>query len=215
MFSPRAVRHSLATLFGAASFVLTTWSAFGFSGPSGGPLDVSAPTTAQARQLQTWYEQHMPLRFRAHSRLAVRELNDQQMDAYLKGDEDLTDNSYDSPANYNGDDGLGDVDGVFEGDPDRIALRLPASGSLDMFTFAHEYGHYVWFNLLSGDDRHRYEAIYKRQRAARHLVTRYASTDMEEGFAEAFSFYVAQAPLLARRDALSYQFFSQWAGPGR
>ncbi len=49
---------------------------------------------------------------------------------------------------------------MFESDPDRMALRLPASGELDVFTFAHEYGHYVWFHLLSKDDRSRYESIY-------------------------------------------------------
>lgn len=192
----------------SALFVLTTLGAVGFSGPARAQIDVSAPSPAQARQLQAWYEQHMPARFRAHSRLTVRELTDPDMDDYLKADQDPSDNSFQSSS---GDDSA-QIDGVFEGDPDRIALRLPASGQLDMFTFAHEYGHYVWFNLLSRDDRRRYEAIYKRQREAHRLVTRYAATDLEEGFAEAFSFYAHEAPVLARRDPPSFQFLNQWNG---
>jgi len=92
-------------------------------------------------------------------------------------------------------------------------LRIPASGQPDLYTFAHEYGHYIWFNLLSRDDKKRYEGIYKKQKALHHLVTRYAQTDVEEGFAEAFSFYANEPPLLLRRDALSYQFLSQWPAP--
>ena len=79
------------------------------------------------------------------------------------------------------DDDDGDIDGVFENDPPRITLRLPDTGGPDMFTFAHEYGHYVWFALLSQADRKHYEAIYDKQRAAHHLVTRYAATELEEG----------------------------------
>lgn len=194
----------------AALFVVTTLGAFGFTSPARAQLDVSAPSPIQARQLATWFEQHMPVRFRAHSRLTVRELTDRDMDAYLKADKDPSDNSFQS----SGSDDNAEIDGVFEGDPDRIALRLPASGTLDMYTFAHEYGHFVWFHLLSRDDRRRYEGIYNKQRTAHHLVTRYASTDLEEGFAEAFSFYASEAPLLARRDPLSFQFFNQWTGTG-
>ena len=193
----------------AALFVVTTLGGFGFTCPARAQLDVSAPTPGQSRQLQFWYEQHMPARFRAHSKLTVRELNDRDMDDYLKADQDPSDNSFQTTS---GDDDNAEIDGVFEGDPDRIALRLPATGSVDMYTFAHEYGHFVWFHLLNRDDRRRYEAIYNRQRSAHHLVTRYASTDLEEGFAEAFSFYTNEAPLLAHRDPLSSQFFNQWNG---
>ena len=95
----------------------------------------------------------------------------------------------------------GDIDGVFESDPDRMALRLPAGGDMDMFTFAHEYGHYVWFHLLEqGRPPSLRERCTSVSRAAHHLVTRYAATDVEEGFAEAFSFYVCEPPMLARRD---------------
>lgn len=205
-----ASSHILGRTF-ALLCVVTTLGAFGFARPARAQLDVSSPSPAQARQLQAWYEQHMPVRFRAHSRLTVRELSDADMNDYLRADQDPSDNSFQSSSGGDNE----EIDGVFEGAPDRIALRLPASGNLDMFTFAHEYGHFVWFNLLTRDDRRRYEAIYKQQRGAHHLVTRYAATDLEEGFAEAFSFYASEAPVLERRDPLSYTFLHQWIGARR
>ena len=160
---------------------------------------------SEARALTAWYGAHVPPRYRVRSRLTVRSFNDRQMAAYLKDDSGGDSDRLPS----GGDGGDGDIDGVFEEDPPQITLRTPASGTPDVFTFAHEYGHYVWFEILRPDDRRRYEALYRKQRAARHLVTAYAATDVEEGFAEAFSFYANEAPILAHRDPLSYQFLSQ------
>ena len=152
-----------------------------------------------------WTPPHVPARFAPHARLEVRLLPGSAMDQYLKaGDPD-------GPQSAHADDG--DIDGVFETSPPRITLRVPAAGPPDPYTFAHEYGHYVWDSLLSAEDRRRYTALYARQKAARHLVTHYAGTDTVEGFAEAFSFYVSEPPLLQHRDPLSYQFLSQWPGP--
>ncbi len=170
--------------------------------PASAQIVVSSPVPASAQSLSAWYAHHIPLRFRAASRLPVRELSETEMNTYLHGGSD-------EAAHSEGDD-LGDVDGVYESHPDRMALRLPPARGIDMFTFAHEYGHYVWFRLLSDDDRHRYELLYKKRRATGHLVTRYAETSVEEGFAEAFSFYVAEPPILAARDPASFQFLSQW-----
>lgn len=190
---------------------VTTPTAFWFASPAEAQISVSAPSSAQARQMQAWYQHHIPQRFRAHSPLQVRELNDAQMAAYLKGGEDDT-GSDSGQMSHTADDGDGDIDGIFESDPDRIALRLLPGTGVDLFTFAHEYGHYVWFHLLGKEDRKRYEAVYNRQRAAHRLVTRYAGTDLEEGFAEAFSFYACEPLMLARRDPQSYQFLNQCAG---
>ena len=173
--------------------------------PARAQMDVAAPDAATARTLAAWYVHHVPARFRATSRLAVREMPSREMDAYLQI------SSHDDP--HAGGDDAGDIDGVYESHPDRLALRLTTPQSLDMFTFAHEYGHYVWFHLFDDADRRRYEAVYKRQRDAGHLVTRYAQTDLEEGFAEAFSFYAAEPPMLAVRDPASFRFLTQWTPP--
>ncbi len=163
---------------------------------------VSSPSPLAARNLTAWYVHHIPLRFRADSRLPIRELPDAEMNTYLHdGSED---------ASHSEGDDMADIDGVYESHPDRMALRLPPKRDIDMYTFAHEYGHYVWFHLLSDSDRRRYDVIYQHVRATGHLVTPYAQNGVEEGFAEAFSFYAAQPPILAARDAASFQFLSQW-----
>jgi len=158
----------------------------------------------KAGELNTWCSRHIPSVFRPQTDVVVRQLSDSQMNAYLTGD-DQGNNSNDRSSSDDD-----DIDGVFENDPPRITLRLPNTGSPDMFTFTHEYGHFVWFDLMSKDDHNRYAAIYKKQRAAHHLVTRYANTDLEEGFAEAFSFYINEAPVLQRRDSASYEFLAGW-----
>ena len=165
---------------------------------------VLGASPAETRALTSWYGEHIPPHYRVRSRLTIRSFNDRQMAAYLKdgdGDSDRL------PSGGGGDDG--DIDGVFEDNPPQITLRVPPSGALDMYTFAHEYGHYVWFEVLRADDRRRYEALYKKQRASHHLVTPYAATDVEEGFAEAFSFYANEPPILAHRDPASFQFLAQ------
>jgi len=205
-FSRASCRNAFLSL-PALTILVVIW----FAVPARAQLSVSAPTDPRARHLQSWYEHHVPARFRAHTLLTVHELDDTQMDAYLNGGED---GQEDDSSSHTADD-TGDIDGVFESDPDRIALRIPVTGDIDMFTFAHEYGHYVWFHLLSKDDRRRYETLYKRQRAAHHLVTDYAATDVEEGFAEAFSFYASAPPMLARRDSASFDFLNQIADPGK
>ncbi len=164
---------------------------------------VTGPATPTARLLTTWFAHHIPARFAARGRFDVNPLSDAEMEMYLRTGDDG-----DQAQSSHADDG--EIDGVFEADPDRITLRIPTSGRPDLYTFAHEYGHYVWFNLLSRDDQRRYEGVYRKQKAAHHLVTPYAQTDVEEGFAEAFSFYLNDPALLLRRDALSSQFLSQW-----
>lgn len=165
---------------------------------------VTGPATPTAHALTAWFAHHIPARFAARSRFEVHPLTDSEMEDYLHSEGTDSDQDQSSHADD------GEIDGVFEDNPPRITLRVPADSTPDLYTFAHEYGHYVWFNLLSRDDKKRYECLYKKQKAAHHVVTRYAATDLEEGFAEAFSFYANEAPLLQHRDSLSYQFLSQW-----
>jgi len=170
-------------------------------------LAVTGPPTPASAALTVWFEHHIPAKFRAKGPFEVHPLTDSQMAAYLQDGE--SDGQPDQSSHSDD----GEIDGIFEDDPPRITLLIPEAGSPDMFTFAHEYGHYVWFNLLSKDDRKRYDTLYKKQKAARHLVTRYAETNTEEGFAEAFSFYANEPPLLLRRDPASSQFLARWAAP--
>lgn len=165
------------------------------------------PSSPTAATLTAWFDRHVPARFRGHGPFEVNPLTDPQMEAYLQSGDSETAEGQSSHADE------GQIDGVFEDGPPRITLRVAEGEEPDTYTFAHEYGHYVWYDLLTPADRDRYAAVYKRQKAAHRLVTRYAQTDAEEGFAEAFSFYVSEPPLLRHRDPASYQFLTQWAAP--
>jgi hypothetical protein len=197
----------LFSRFGRSLFWALPVAGFLVSAPrADAQIVVTGPATPAAHILMAWFAHHLPARLGPHGRFEVTPLTDNVMDDYLRtGDTDQDQNSHTDD---------GEIDGIFEDNPPRITLRLSADGLPDLYTFAHEYGHYVWFDLLSDVDKKRYESVYKKQKAAHHLVTRYASTGLEEGFAEAFSFYANEAPLLRHRDPLSYQFLNQWVAPG-
>lgn len=170
-------------------------------------MTVTGPPGPAAHALTVWFGQHIPLRFQAHGRFEVQPLSDPEMEAYLHEADSDSDSDSAVASNDSDDD---EIDGVFVDDPPKIILRVPPSGQVDFGTFAHEYGHYVWFELLSKDDRKRYRDLYGRQKAAHHLVSDYAAASVEEGFAEAFSADINDPVSLQHHDALSYQFLSRW-----
>lgn len=105
------------------------------------------------------------------------------------------------------------VDGCYEpgardGEPDTITLLSSLKGLDAELVFTHEYGHFVWDNLLTRSQRNQYRQIWKRQKASGHLVTRYAGDDVEEGFAEAFAYYLRRPATLKRRDTGSCKFLN-------
>ncbi len=195
------------TPFSHALFLIPCLAAGLLLAPRGAQAQfvVTGPQTSASAALTAWFDRHVPAKFRAIGPFEVHPLTDSQMAAYLQNGSSEEDQSSHTDG--------GEIDGIFEDSPPRITLLVPENGSPDLFTFAHEYGHYVWFDLLTKDDRARYAVLYKKQKAARHLVTRYAETDTEEGFAEAFSFYAVEPPLLRHRDPASYQFLTQWTVP--
>lgn len=172
---------------------------------SGRVVIADTATPAAAHALLGWFGKHIPARFQARERFVVTPLSDRDMDSYLAAQD--TDEG-DSSSNSHTDDA--GIDGIFEDDPPRITLRLPAGTAPDVATFAHEYGHYVWFHRLSEGDRKAYDGLYKHQKDARKLITPYAETNIEEGFAEAFSAYVNTPPALRKRDPLSFDFLRTW-----
>lgn len=167
-------------------------------------MTVAGPPTPAAHTLSVWFGQHIPVRFQAREPFEVQPLSDFDMDEYLHGsDED------DTPAsNSQSDDD--EIDGIFVNHPPRILLRVPESGKIDFYTFAHEYGHYVWFDLLTRDDRKHYAALYSKQKSAHKLITDYAAESVEEGFAEAFAAEVNAPATLLRQDPLSHRFLTTW-----
>ncbi len=170
--------------------------------PAAAQVMVDSPATPTARALSSWFQQHVPVRFQARNKVEVQALPDAAMDDYLHSDPD-NDAQNDADSDE-------EIDGVFTDDPPQIFLRVSDPTQIDYATFAHEYGHYVWFDLLSKDDRKRYKAIYDRQKSAHRLVSEYAAESLEEGFAEAFSFDIVDPAALQRQDFLSFQFLSRW-----
>jgi hypothetical protein len=59
---------------------------------------------------------------------------------------------------------------------------------------------------MTKNQRAIYRGLYSNQKAAHHLVTDYARESVEEGFAEAFSYYSMEPATLAKRDSASLHF---------
>ncbi len=190
--------------------------------PSAAQVTVAGPATPTARALTLWFQQHVPAKFQTRDKVEVQALSDAAMDDYLHTDDDEdtqnsdTQNSDTQNSDTQNSDAQSDadsdeeVDGVFTDDPPQIFLRISDPSRPDFATFAHEYGHYVWFDLMTKDDHKRYKAIYDRQKSAHRLVSEYAAESLEEGFAEAFSADIVDPASLQHQDPLSYQFLSRW-----
>ncbi len=104
------------------------------------------------------------------------------------------------------------VDGFYQDGSKVITLRVPSPTADVSTTFTHEYGHFVWMNLLSAVQRDQYRKVYVTQRTVGRLVSPYTAVSVEEGFAEAFSFYVQRRPLLVRKDPCSCGFLDGMVG---
>ena len=100
------------------------------------------------------------------------------------------------------------VDGFYQNSSPTITLRVPTSTSDVSAVFTHEYGHFIWLNVLSPTQRDQYRTLYKVQFSSNHLVSKYAAVSVEEGFAEAFSHYMRDRAFLAKRDSPSNNFLS-------
>jgi len=100
------------------------------------------------------------------------------------------------------------IDGVYENLTPTILLRGDGDCTQMCRTFAHEFGHCVWRRMLTAADQDRYAQVYSTQKAAHHLITPYAETNVEEGFAEAYSYFVTDRPALDNRDQLSSAFLT-------
>lgn len=123
------------------------------------------------------------------SRLAAR-LGDSEAD---RNDDSVVDGCYQN--GEAGDDG-----------PPIITVCDTLKGDQAGLVFAHEYGHFVWNELLTEEQRVRYARVWRSQKRAHHLVTEYARESDEEGFAEAFAYFARHPSQLARKDAASTLF---------
>lgn len=108
------------------------------------------------------------------------------------------------------------ADGVYEeaeDGPPSIRLSDALNDRESGLVFAHEYGHFVWSNKLTRQQRRDYRHLWWRQSRAGHLVTEYADDSPEEGFAESFSYFLLRTDRLRRRDMESWRFLTRMLHP--
>lgn len=159
-------------------------------------LSVTGGTASQQQALTRAFSA-VPSCCNTSCSVCVRLLGDQEMDACLQAS---------AAAHSQRILNAGAVDGFYQDGAKVITLRAPSATADVSTTFTHEYGHYVWMNVLSPAQRDQYRKVYDTQRAAGRLVSPYAAVSVEEGFAEAFSFYIQRRPLLVQKDLSSCCF---------
>jgi hypothetical protein len=128
--------------------------------------------------------------------LCVQLLDNQAMDSYIRqgaGEQAVTLN-------------IAAIDGIYQDTIPTITLR-GSSANIE-HNFTHECGHHVWQDVLTAAQRAAYTKIYTAQRASHHLVSQYAAVSVEEGFAEAFAYYVMQQSTLSKNDPLSMAYLN-------
>ena len=167
------------------------------------PSIASLHVRDDAPHAEQWFRLYneLPDVWKTRRVIKLRELPPREMErlvAKLDGDE----------ADRNGD---SVVDGCYQsGDEDEdtpiITLCETLRGEQAALVFAHEYGHFVWGELLTDSERARYTRLWRTQKRAHHLVTRYAGDSDEEGFAEAFAYSLRRPAQLQKRDSASLQF---------
>jgi hypothetical protein len=165
--------------------------------PAAIDVDPNAPRADMWRKLAAG----IPERWRSRQEIVVHEITGSSLESLVRTLGTVDDQGAEDPSS---------VDGCYQsahGDqPATITLRSDMPRSEATFVFTHEYGHFVWEKELSEDQRAHYRRIWHAQRAAGHLVSDYAASEDEEGFAEAFAHYLRSPAKLKRRDARSWRF---------
>jgi len=162
---------------------------------------VSGGTAVQQQQISDVYNK-LPLCCRDGCKICVQLFSDREMNAYIASGDPQAARSI----------SLSSVDGIYQNDEPTITLRAASHSPNLSATFAHEYGHYIWQRHLSRTDQREYVKLYDRQKKSGSLVTTYAAASVEEGFAEAFSYFVINKPILVTRDSMSCCYLDRLLG---
>src|SRR5205807_9417310 len=94
-----------------------------------------------------------------------------------------------------------------------ITLRRTMPEDEAAFVFTHEFGHFVWYKILTRQQRTDYMSLWRSLKRSGELVTRYAGDSDEEGFAEAFAHFLRKPSRLRSLDPRSYRFLSNIEQP--
>ena len=200
---------------GLISLPRTLWTA-ALLGPAA-LLISAAPAQASLRILDTprhaalWQRiyDHLPTLWKTDQPVRVEELPIEELNAN-QDEADSRDVNDEESDNHNRE--LADGEFIEDDDsdaPPTIRLANSLNDEHSGLVFAHEYGHFVWNDKLTRAQRRAYRHLWWRQMRAGHLVTDYASDSTEEGFAEAFSYFLQKPDQLKRKDIESYRFLTQ------
>jgi hypothetical protein len=142
-------------------------------------------------------------------RISVSILSADQMNTLLNSGPSIPHSTPDGPGSPSDDSDQGVVDGVYDAQPPVISL-IDNNPSTDMeMTFVHEYGHHIWCYFATRADQMAYERTYNRERANHQMISDYAATCKEEGFAEDFAYFLMDPADLQRVAPGSFAFMTQ------
>jgi hypothetical protein len=161
-----------------------------------------ADDAPHARLWRQLYRQ-MPTCWKTSRTVFLQEVSDDEMDRLVERtrhrnrdearDDSLVDGCYESG-------------GPHEDDFPTITLRDSLNGEERSLVFTHEYGHFVWDEILTDAQRGRYALLWRQLKRSGHLVTEYAGDSEEEGFAECFAYSLRRPGLLQHRSPEAAQF---------
>lgn len=168
------------------------------------PVSATLRVRNDVRHAEQWFRLYddLPRAWKTRRAVLLREMSERdiaRLAAQLGADEG--DRDGDSVI-----DGCYQNAGYDDNAPPLITVCDTLRGEQAGLVFAHEYGHFVWNELLNDEQRGRYTRLWRNQKRAHHLVTEYARDSDEEGFAEAFAHYARHSSQLTRKDPASAQF---------
>ncbi len=203
-------RHQNSTAVGARMhtlwFCFLLLGALCLSSPPARAVQLAEKSVGHTTAVPVWKKVYARISavWKAKQKLDVREISGREMARIVEqtqGDDGNRDQNGDTV-----------VDGCYqnrresEDDTARIYLSDALRGEEAALVFAHEYGHFVWDELLNDRQRDSYYLLWREQKKMEHLVTEYAAESEEEGFAEAFSYFLRKPDVLQKRDPASAKF---------
>lgn len=160
--------------------------------------------TPGAPTWQSFYNQ-LPSAWKTNKVVVVEEVSHNQMAHIYK------ETFGQVPSNIQSIDGCYQIGGERIDADATIYILNTLQGEKALEVFAHEYGHFLWDQVLNSSQREAYRSLWAAQKRRHSLATRYAATSPEEGFAEAFAIYCCHEKQLTQKDASEANFLTTLA----
>lgn len=158
-------------------------------------------------QAKVWRKLYaeIPEKWRTAREIVVEEVSGAELKRIAAEDEDTEARDEESDET--------DIDGCYQNsgikEPIHIFIRETLRGEAAELVFLHEYAHFIWDEFVTPDEQEIYTKVWREQRRNKRLVTQYASTSVEEGFADALSYALRKPKYLKQRDPRSARFMER------